>query len=58
MVVKNTDTTENWVMWHQSNNDEHTLYPNLVNAHNNSPAAWNEAGMTATTFGVDTGRTK
>ena len=30
VVVKNTDTTENWVMWHQSNNDEHTLYPNLV----------------------------
>jgi hypothetical protein len=54
VVVKNLDTTENWVMWHQSNNTEHTLYPNLVNAHNNSPNTWYEPGMSATTFGVDT----
>ena len=54
IVVKNLDTTENWVMWHQSNNTEHTLYPNLTNAHNSSGATWYEPGMTATTFGIDT----
>jgi hypothetical protein len=54
IVAKNRNTGENWVMWHQSNNTEHTLYPNLVNALNSSAATWYEPGMTATTFGVDT----
>ena len=53
VMVKNTQSTNNWVLWTPDLSSEHTLYPNLTNAMNSSPSTWYAGGITSTTIGFD-----
>ena len=58
MIVKKTDSTQDWSVYHRGLTTPATdeLYLNLTSAANTGVSTWNNANPTSTTFSVDSAR--
>ena len=55
IIIKNTDSTNNWNTYHKDLDNTHVVYLDLINAADDSDVLWNDDGPSNTTFTLGDG---